>query len=113
LSELGRAVEGRWRALEQRFPGVTCGEVAILPDRLRGVVYIPSRDPPGVVEPLVEWLKASVLEVAREVRVLGPASTVWESGFEAELLSGAEELALWRRRIRAGQSGWRRARPGR
>jgi hypothetical protein len=108
LSELGRIVEDRWRAIEQRFAGVTCGELAILPDRVRGIVYIPRGEPPDVVEPLVEWLKASVSDLALARGALGPASTVWDASFDAELLTGADELTLWRRRIRAGQAGWRR-----
>ena len=104
LSQLGRVVQQLWEDLPRRFDGVTPDEFVVLPDRVRAIVHVAQGPRPGSITRLVAWIKARANRLARD-RGLAAGRPIWEPGFEGQLLTSAEELGLWRRRIRAGLDG--------
>lgn len=103
LTPLGRLVDEECRGIERRFPEVLRDEFVVLPDRVRILVHVPPSSARLSVGRLVAWLKA---RVGRRARAAGlAAAALWETGYEGQVLLGPEELAICRRRIRAGLSG--------
>jgi hypothetical protein len=104
LSHLGRLVQQIWEDLPRRFAGVIPDEFVVLPDRVRAIVHVGRAPRPESVARVVAWIKARANRLAREAG-LGGGRRVWEPGYEGQLLTSAEELGFWRRRIRAGLAG--------
>lgn len=104
LSRLGRLVQEHWERLDRRFPSIAHHDFAILPDRMRALIHIPWCHRVRTVSRIVRWFKGSVERAAREAQA-ELAAPIWDSRFDLQLVLTAEELALWRRRLRAGLAG--------
>jgi len=104
LSRLGRLARQHWEGLDDRFPCIAHRDFAILPDRMRALVHIPWNHRVRAVGRIVRWFKASVERAARKQDLI-EAAPIWDAKFEVQLVSSAEELWLWRRRINAGVVG--------
>lgn len=103
LSRLGQLVRQQWERLDGRFPSIVHHDFAILPDRMRALVHIPWCHRVRTVTRIVRWFRGSVERAARQGRA--EASPVWDAEFDLQLILSAEELGLWRRRLRAGLAG--------
>jgi hypothetical protein len=103
LTPVGRIVSDECRAIDGRFPTVLRDEFVVLPDRVRILVHVPPSPERLTVGRLVTWLKARVARAARRSGL--SATQLWEEGYEGQVLLGPEELAICRRRIRAGLAG--------
>jgi len=79
------------------------------------LLYVPPGRKACLIARSMGWLKAGVGREARHRGLLGD-QPIWEIGFEAYRVQGADELAFWRRRIGIGLSaltdppgGWSRS----
>lgn len=112
LSQAGQELRARWVALGRAWPGVVTDEVAILPDRLRGVLHVPAGLDIGAA--LARLAGGEPGSAAAERRLPGaeaPRAPMLD--VEAHPVSGPEELALCRRRIRAAAGAlYGRSEPG-
>jgi len=103
LSPIGEALASVGRMLPLRFPELTTDSFAILPDRVRLLLHVPPGRKACLIARSMGWLKAGVGREARRRSLLGD-QPLWEMGFEAYRVQGADELAFWRRRTEAGLS---------
>ena len=101
LNGLGRLVRQAWLDLASAYPGIILDEFVILPDHLRAVVHIPANAEAGAIGRIIGRLKNSFARAAHGAGLTG-RSPLLETGFEGFLIKGPDELAFWRRMIRAG-----------
>lgn len=101
LGPIGALVAEAWDVIGLRFPEVTTDSLAILPDRVRLLLHLAPGPRASLIARSMGWLKGAVSRAA-VARGLSRAGALWEGGFDGSRLEGAEELALWRRRIEAG-----------
>ncbi|MEO8452874.1 MAG: hypothetical protein ABI647_24005 [Gemmatimonadota bacterium] len=101
LNQMGELVRKAWLDLASAYPGIILDEFVVLPDRLRAVLHVPSNLKAGAIGRIVGRLKNTFARAAHAAGLTGRAPLL-ETGFEGFLLKGPEELAFWRRMIRAG-----------
>lgn len=108
LNALGRLARQSWLELASAYPEIILDEFVILPDHLRAVLHVPPNAEAGTIGRIIGRLKNSFARAAHKAGLTG-RSPLLETGFEGFLIRGPEELALWRRMIRAGAGLGQRA----
>ena len=85
-----------WRDLGREAPGLVLGEFAVLPDRLRALVYLATDSPEDT---LAAAISAFLTRSTTRLGLRGIA--LWDPKMECARIESPLELAVWQQRIRS------------
>ena len=85
-----------WRELGREAPGLVVGDFAVLPDRLRALVYLAGGNPEDT---LAGALSSFLTRSTTHVGLRGIA--LWDPRMECARIESPLELAVWQQRIRS------------
>ena len=99
-------VHREWQAVGTRIPAIVLGDIVVLPDRLRALLYLAAGVSTDILRPALAGFMAR-----SDSRLGGRAGKLWDPAVECVRVESPFELILWQRRLRASAPGLSRAPP--